>query len=163
MEKQRLAENDSQPKFPAAGDIVTARGNLRVRPGFPMMILQFAEGLAIVRPEADRVTIENMVENAGMFNEYQRLEIGWDENQLVKIINIENLRASWAPKPWATKLTLYELGSETEVSLMIPIVYTKFGSLKAEIGDTIRVKGAFQFYYGKPQLWLASWDDLEVL
>lgn len=151
MEKQRLAENDPQPKFPAVGDIVTARGNLRVRPGFPMMILQFAEGLTIKRPEAAPVTIENMVENADKFDEYERLEI---EGKLI----------SKKEYDWSTILAVYELSSEAETSLLIPNVLNRFGrTLEAEIGDTIRVKGAFQLYYGEPQLWLASWDDLEVL
>lgn len=157
METQRLADNDPQPKFPAVGDILTARGNLRVRPEFKMMILQFAEGLTIERPEATQVTIENMVENAAMFDQYQRFEIGWDENQPVKIIES-------ADRGWATILTVYELDSEAETSVLIPQIMTMFGrTLDANIGDTIRAKGAFSLYYGSPQLWVASWDDLEVI
>lgn len=157
MEKQRLAENDPQPKFPAVGDIVTVRGQLRMRPEFKMMILQYAEGLTIERPEPTRVTIENIVENKEKFGEYQRIEIGWDENKPVKIIERVD-------RDWATFLTLYELGSEAETSLVIPKLLMMFGrTLEVEVGDTIHVKAAFSLYYTGTQLWLASWDDLKVL
>jgi hypothetical protein len=148
MESRRLEEGSPQPKFPAVGDILTVRGNLRVRPGFPMMILQFAEGLSIHRPEATRVTIENLVENASGFEEYRRFEV------VGKIIEITD-------RGWATILTLYELESEAEVSVLLPQVMMMFGGpLEVGIGDTVEVKGAFSQYYGSPQLWVASWDDI---
>lgn len=160
MEKERLAENDPTPKFPAVGDIVTVRGQLRVRAtgkvigpeGFRMMILQYAEGLLeIERPAATPVTIENIVSNPQNFEEYQRLQVEG------KIISTRNLG-------WATLLTLYEMDSGAEAGLMISNTLNMFGrTLEAKIGDTVRVKGAFQLYYGTPQLWLASWDDLEVI
>jgi len=154
MEKQRLAEGSSEPKFPAVGDIVTIRGQLRVRPDFKMMILQYAEGLEIERPLENRVTIAQMVSNPENFGEYQRLEIGWDENNPVKII-------SSTDRGWATMLTLYEMASESSTTLIVPKTLTRFGrTLEAKVGDTIRVKGAFQLYFTEPQLWLASWDDL---
>jgi hypothetical protein len=168
MERRRLAAGEDEPKFPAAGDFVRLRGNLRIRPDFPMMILQFAEGLVlepsgINRPAADKVTILQMTQNPENFEEYQRLWVGWDENRPVKVMDIENLRIAGAVRPFATKLTLYELGSDAEAGLMIPIVFEKFGSLPAKLGDRISVKGSFQLYAGEPQLWLGSWDDLEVV
>ena len=151
MEKQRLAEGSSEPKFPAVGDIVTIRGQLRVRPDFKMMILQYAEGIKIGRPAATRVTIAQMVSNPENFGEYQRLEVGG------KII-------SSTDRGWATMLTLYEVSSEAQTTLIVPKTLTYFGrELEAKVGDTIRVKGAFQLYFTEPQLWLASWDDLEVI
>ncbi len=157
MEKQRLAEGSPEPKFPAVGDIVTIRGQLRVRPEFRMMILQYAEGLKIERPQAGKATIEQMVSNPENFGEYQRLEIGWEENQRVKVISRRDY-------DWATMLTLYEMSSEAETTLLIPKTLTHFGrTLGAKIGDTILARGAFQLRYGEAQLWLASWDDLEVI
>ena len=163
MEERRLAENDPQPRFPAVGDNVRLRVQLRIRPEFYMVILQYAEGLKIMRPPASAVTVAQIVSNPDNFGEYQRLEVGWDENWPVKVIKVEDVYARGQPEPWATKLTLCELGSEAETAVMIPIVYTKFGSLDAKVGDRIRVKGAFELYDESPQLWLASWDDLKVL
>jgi hypothetical protein len=154
MEKQRLDKGDPQPKFPAVGDNLLVRGNLRIRSGFNMMILQFAEGLRIDRPQAIQITIENLVENKEKWADYQRFEIGWDNSRPAKII----ARTDY---DWATILTVYELESEAEISLMIPQVLTMFGrTLEAKIGDTIHARGAFSLYHGSPQLWLASWDDL---
>lgn len=151
MEKQRLAEGSSEPKFPAVGDIVTIRGQLRVRPDFKMMILQYAEGLEIDRPAATRVTIAQMVSNPENFGEYQRLEV---EGKII----------SSTDRGWATMLTLYEVASESSTTLIVPKTLTYFGrELEAKVGDTIRVKGAFQLYFTEPQLWLASWDDLVVI
>lgn len=156
MEKRRLAENDPKPKFPAVGDIVTVRGQLRIRPDFYMMILQYGEGLTIKRPKANRVTIEYMVKNKENFGEFERLEIGG------KVLSIYDLTSKG--RKWATGLTIYELSSEAETSVIISTILEKFGrTLEAKIGDMIRVKGAFQLHYGTPQLWLASWDDLEVI
>lgn len=150
MEKRRIAENDPQPKFPAVGDRLKVRGNLRVRPGFRMMIMQFAEGLTIERPEATPISIENLVENAGTFREYQRFEVEG------KVIDVDN-------RGWSVILTVYEVETKAEISVLIPKVVFLFGrSLEAGIGDTIRVSGAFSMYLDTPQLWLASWDDLEV-
>jgi hypothetical protein len=168
MERQRLAAGKDEPKFPAPGDFVKLRGNLRIRPDFQMMILQFAEGLilepsGINRPEADQVTVLQMIQNPENFEEHQRLWIGWDENRPVKVMDIENLKMAGAVRPFATKLTLYELGTDAETSLLIPIVFERFGPLPTRIGDQVSVKGAFQLYGGEPQLWLASWDDLEVI
>lgn len=153
MEKRRLADGDPQPKFPATGDILRIRGNLRIRPEFKMMILQFAEGLTIERPEPIRVTIENVVENMDLFDEYQRLQVEG------KIIDIEN-------RGWAVFLTLYELETESEITVLIPKVVFEFGKpLGAEIGDEVRISGAFSVYHELPQLWLASLsgDDLRVI
>lgn len=158
MEKQRLAQNSPDPKFPAAGDILTVRGTPVVRGGateeggFMMFRVQFAEGLQIERPTAAENTIENMVSNLGNFREYQRLEI---EN--AKIIDSRETS-------WATILTIYEMGTEAETSLVLPTVMTRFGrTLQAKIGDTVRVSGALSEYFGAPQLYIASWDDLEVI
>ena len=157
MEKQRLAENSPDPKFPAAGDILTIRGQPVVRGGateeggFTMLRIQYAEGLQIVRPSATRVTIKNMVSNPENFGSYQRLEI---EGKI-----IDSRETSWS-----TILTVYEMGTEAETSLLLPSVMTKFGrTLQAKIGDTVRVSGALSEYFGAPQLYVASWDDLEVL
>lgn len=157
MEKQRLAENSSEPKFPAAGDILTIRGQLIVRSataeggGFTMMRIQFAEGIKIERPEATRVTIENILSNPENFESYQRLEIEG------KIIETRD-------GGWATFLTIYEMSTGAEMSLVIPKTLEEFGrTLEAKIGDMIRAKGALSFYFETPQLALASWDDLEVL
>jgi hypothetical protein len=47
---------------------------------------------------------------------------------------------------------------------MVPTLLDQFGGpLSAKVGDLVRVKGAIQYYYGTPQIWLASWDDLEVV
>jgi hypothetical protein len=151
LENQRLVENSSQPKFPAVGDNITIRGNLRVRPGFNMMIFQYAEGLTIQRPEATPVTIDNMVENFSSFDDYQRLQT---EGKVIDSVSYD----------WATILTLYEPSSEAETCALFPNVMSMFGrSLDVNIGDTIRVSGAFSMYYGNPQLWVSSWDDLEVM
>ena len=161
MENQRIAEGSTQPKFPAVGDNVTIRGQLRVRAsgeeGFKMMILQYAEGMTVERPAATMVTIENMNKNKESFGNYQRLEIGWDENNPVKIISI------W-DAGWATMLTLYEMSTSAETTLVIPNSLTLVSEATTiKIGDTIRAKGAFSLYYTSPQLWLAAWEDLEVL
>ncbi len=156
MENQRLAENSPEPKFPAAGDILTIRGSLRVRGGAPeeggfaMLIIQFAEGLKIERPEATKVAIENIASNPENFQNYQRLQVEG------KIISTRDLG-------WATLLTLYEMDTGAEVGLMIADTLNMFGALEAKIGDTVRANGAFQLYYGTPQLSLASWDDLVVV
>ena len=151
MEKQRLAEGSSEPKFPAVGDIVTIRGQLRVRPEFKMMILQYAEGIRIERPAATRTTIAQMVSNPENFGEYQRIEV---EGKII----------SSTDRGWAIMLTLYDVPSEAQTTLIVPKTLTYFGrELEAKVGDTIRVKGAFQLYFTEPQLWLASWDDLEVI
>ncbi|MDI6883955.1 MAG: hypothetical protein QMD00_02275 [Hadesarchaea archaeon] len=163
MEKERLDKNDPTPKFPAVGDIVTIRGQLRVRAtgkvigpeGFRMMILQYAEGLLdIERPTATPTTIENIVENKENFGKYQRVEVEG------KIISTRDMG-------WATLLTLYEMQSGAELGVMVPSLLEQFGktleTFGIKIGDTVRVKGAFQLYYGTPQLWLASWDDLVAI
>jgi hypothetical protein len=47
---------------------------------------------------------------------------------------------------------------------MVPILLDQFGGpLSAKVGDLVRVNGAIQYYYGTPQIWLASWDELEVV
>ena len=158
METQRLAENSPDPKFPAVGDIVTIRGQLIVRGGSPeeeggfaMMRLQYAEGVKVERPEATWVTIENLMSNPENFGNYQRLEIEG------KIISTRSVG-------WANILTVYENGTEADTALMVPNLITTIGrTLDANIGDRVRVKGAFSLYYGEPQLWLASVDELEVL
>jgi hypothetical protein len=158
METQRLAENSPDPKFPAVGDIVTVRGQIIVRGGAPeveggfaMMRIQYAEGVKVMRPEATRVTIEELVSNPKKFGRYQRVEIEG------KIIDIGSIG-------WASIYTIYENGSEAEVSLMVPNLITMFGkTLDAKIGDRVRVKGAFELYYTQPQVWLSSVNELEVL
>jgi hypothetical protein len=166
MEKRRLAENDPQPKFPAVGDDLRVRGNLRIRPDFEMMILQFAEGLSIERPEAIRVKIENIVENKTAFEEHQRLEIEG------KVVEIED-------RDWAVFLTVYELETGAGILVLIPEVVFMFGEseigsaslevkmgerlLRVNVGAEVRVRGAFSVYHEQPQLWMASWDDLGVI
>jgi len=158
MESQRLAENSPDPKFPAVGDIVTLRGQLIVRGGSPeeeggfaMLRIQYAEGVKVERPETTRVTIENLVSNPESFGYYQRVEI---EGKIISTGSIG----------WASILTIYENGSEAEISLMVPNLITMFGrTLDANIGDRVRVKGAFELYYTQPQLWLSSVDEIEVL
>lgn len=150
MEEKRLAEGDPNPKFPALGDIVKVRGNLRVRPEFKMQILQFAEGISIQRPVAEKITIENMVENSTTFKDYERFEI---EGKIIEIYD----------GGWAIFVTVYELETESQTSVLIPQVLKLWDQLDAKAGDNVRVRGAYGTYFGNPQLWLASWDDLEVL
>ncbi len=151
FENKRLMENDNTPRFPGTGDIITVRGNLRIRPDFNMMIVSFAEGVTIDRPEASIVTIENMVENSTAFGIYERLQI---EGKIIDIATYD----------WSTILTVYEISSGAEASVLIPNILTDFlRPFDASMGDMIRVRGAFGMYYGSPQLWLASWDDFEVI
>ncbi|MEW6592412.1 MAG: hypothetical protein AB1305_01810 [Candidatus Hadarchaeota archaeon] len=158
MENQRLAENSPTPKYPAVGDIVTLRGNLRVRASgefigeFRMLILQYPEGvLEINRPAATTVTIKQVVDNMDNFSLYQRLQVEG------KIISTSDLG-------WARVYNLYDMNSGAEMSLMLSNVLNYFGTpVQLNIGDLIRVKGAIQSYYGAPQLWVASWDDLAVI
>ncbi|MEW6222712.1 MAG: hypothetical protein AB1476_05340 [Candidatus Hadarchaeota archaeon] len=158
MENQRLAENSSTPKYPAVGDIVTLRGNLRVRASgefigeFRMLILQYPEGvLEINRPAATPVSIKEAVDNMNNFSLYQRLQVEG------KVISTSDLG-------WAKVVTLYDMGSGAELGLMLPSVLNYFGTpLQTNIGDLIRARGAIQSYYGTPQLWVASWDDLAVI
>lgn len=149
-ENQRLAEGSSKPIFPAVGDMAEVQGQLRIRPGFNMMILQYIEGLEITRPEATPITIEQLMANPENFEDWQRFEV---EGKITSTYDLG----------WANSITLYEMSTEAETTLLIPNSLNMFGSLDAQMGDTIRVKGAFSLYYGKPQLWLASWEDLEVL
>jgi hypothetical protein len=158
MENQRLAENSSTPKYPAVGDIVTLRGNLRVKASgefvgeFRMLILQFPEGvLKIVRPAATPLTIKQVVENMDNFPLYQRLQV---EGKII----------STSDPGWAKVFNLYDMNSGAEMSLVLPNVLNYFGTpVQLDIGDLLRAKGAIQSYYGTPQLCVASWDDLEVI
>jgi hypothetical protein len=109
------------------------------------------------------VLVSQIVRNKENFTDYQRLEIGWDENHPLKVIKTENLYSSGSSTPWAMKLTLHEIGTDSEIGLMIPSVYERMGDLEATVGDEVRATGAFQLYFGDPQLWLASWDELEVV
>jgi len=158
QENERLAAGSSEPRFPAVGDIVTLRGNLRVRAsgqrtgGFRMLILMYADGLLeIDRPEATPVSIENIISNPENFEEYQRVQV---EGKIVDNYDLG----------WAQVVVIYEMDTGAELNIMFPQVLNMFGQgLSAKIGDTVRVKGAIQYYYTTPQLWLASWDDLEVI
>lgn len=157
-EKARLDENSPEPKFPAVGDILTLRGNLRVRASatevgeFQMLYLQYPEGLLhIERPTATPVSMAQINSNPDNFTLYQRIQIEG------KIISTGDLG-------WAISLNLYEMSTGSEASVMVPNLLNQFGrTLTAKVGDLIRVKGAIQYYYGTPQVWLASWDDLEVI
>ncbi len=154
MEKQRLAQGSSEPKFPAAGDILTVRGAPVVRGGaaeeggFMNFRVNYAEGLQIVRPSATRISIKNLVSNPDNFGLYQRLEV---EGKII------DSRAT----SWSTILTIYEMGTEAEIEIVLPNIMTRFGrTLTAKVGDTIWARGAFSMYYGDSQLSIASWDDL---
>jgi hypothetical protein len=158
LEKVRLDENSPVPKFPAVGDIVTMRGNLRVRAAaaqageFKMLYLQYPEALLnIERPTPTPVSIVQINTNPDNFTLYQRIQIEG------KIISTGDLG-------WAVSLNLYEMGTGAEASVMVPNLLDQFGrTLDVKVGDLVRVKGAIQYYYGTPQVWLASWDDLEVI
>lgn len=159
-EKERLDAGDPNPKFPAVGDLVTLRGNLRVRASgeragqFRMMILMYADGLLdIDRPEARPVKILDVVSNPDNFGLYKRIQVEG------KVISVYDLG-------WAKGMVVYEMDTGESIDVMVPQLLTYFGRTLddvVDIGDMVRVKGAIQFYYTKPQLWLASWDDLEVL
>ncbi|MEM3401957.1 MAG: hypothetical protein QW179_00305 [Candidatus Hadarchaeales archaeon] len=157
LENERLRAGDNTPKFPALGDIVTLRGNLRVRASrekageFRMLIVQYPEGfLEINRPEAIPVKIEQIALHPENFPQYSRLMVTG------KIIGKSDLG-------WALVLTLLEPETGAELNVMLPKVLWQFGELQARIGDVITVKGAIQLYYTTPQLWVASWDDLRVI
>lgn len=159
-EKERLDAGDPNPKFPAVGDLVTLRGNLRVRASgeragqFRMMILMYADGLLdIDRPEARPVKILDVVSNPDNFGLYERIQVEG------KVISVYDLG-------WAKGMVVYEMDTGESIDVMVPQLLTYFGRTLddvVDIGDIVRVKGAIQFYYTKPQLWLASWGDLEVL
>ncbi|MFN4133392.1 MAG: hypothetical protein ACK4GQ_03380 [Candidatus Hadarchaeales archaeon] len=157
LENERLNAGESDPKFPALGDIVTLRGNLRVRASgeevaqFRMLIVQYPEGfIEIYRPEAIQATIEQIALHPENFPQYSRLMVTG------KIIGKSDLG-------WAVVLTLLEPETNAELNVMLPKVLWQFGDLQAGIGDVVNVKGAIQMYYTTPQLWVASWDDLQVV
>jgi hypothetical protein len=162
-ERERLEAGDPEPKFPAVGDIVTVRGNLRVRAAggrageFRMMILTYADGLLrIERPEGIPVRIADVVSQPENFGLYDRIQI---EGKILAIYDLGTPR-------WAQVMIVYEMDSGETLDVMVPELLSRFGrSLEdvVRIGDMVRVSGAIQFYYTKPQLWLASWDDLEVI
>jgi len=159
MEKTRLNENSPVPKFPAVGDNVTLRGNLRVRASaaqageFRMLYIQYPEAVLNIERQTDKtpVSIAQINANPDNFKLYQRIQIEG------KIISTGDLG-------WAIPLNLYEMSTGAEASVMVPNILNQFGrTLTAKVGDLVRVKGAIQYYYGTPQIWLASWDDLEVI
>jgi len=155
-ENLRLAGGGS-PVFPAVGDIVTVRGTLRVRAigdrsnQFQMLIVQYPEGiLRVERSEARPVRISEIVRSPENFQEYERLEVTG------KVITIDDLG-------FARSLTVYEPGSGESLAVLIPSFLNRFGDRCPAVGSKVRVKGALQSYYGLPQLWVASWEDIGVI
>lgn len=157
LENERLARGSPVPAFPSVGDIVTVRGSLRVRAvgdranQFQMLIVQYPEGfMKIERPVARKVTIYEVVHSLENFAEYERLEVSG------KVISIDDLG-------FAKNLTIYEVETQESMNIMIPKFLEKFRSAHPAIGAKITVSGALQSYYGTPQLWVASWDDVKVI
>ncbi|MEM2678881.1 MAG: hypothetical protein QXU01_00470 [Candidatus Hadarchaeales archaeon] len=157
LESERLAKGSPIPAFPAVGDIVTVRGSLRVRAvgdkanQFQMLIVQYPEGfLKIERPTGRKVRIHDVVHFPENFTEYERLEVTG------KVISIDDLG-------FAKNLTLYEVETQESMNIMIPKFLERFGGAYPAIGAKITVSGALQSYYGTPQLWVASWEDIKVI
>ncbi|MEM1689596.1 MAG: hypothetical protein QXX33_03655 [Candidatus Hadarchaeales archaeon] len=157
LESERLAKGSPIPAFPAVGDIVTVRGSLRVRAvgdkanQFQMLIVQYPEGfLKIERPAGRKVRIHDVVHFPENFTEYERLEVTG------KVISIDDLG-------FAKNLTLYEVETQESMNIMIPKFLERFGGAYPAIGAKITVSGALQSYYGTPQLWVASWEDIKVI
>jgi len=156
LENRRLRENRGSPAFPAVGDIVTVRGSLRVRAigdranQFQMLIVQYPEGFVrIERPEGREARIFDVVHSFENFEEYGRLKVSG------KVISISDLG-------FAKDLELYEVGTGESLDVLIPSFLERFGRFYPQVGACVIAEGALQSYYGRPQLWVASWDDLEV-
>jgi hypothetical protein len=147
-------------KVPAVGDKAEVTGQLRVRPGFRQMILQVAGGLRPERPQAQPMTIGNVLENVNDLL-YQRVRI---EN--VKYLGEKGPLRTREGRVWATWVVVEDIITENRITILLPhYPWTKrFEELDIESGQTLSVSGAVSLYFDQVQILPAKpLEDIRVI
>lgn len=138
--------------IPGTGDYASIIGQLRVRPDFRMMILQVAGGLRWSRPEAQSMSIPQLLDNA--------------ENLLYKRVSVEGKFISTRSIGWASTSTIQDNQTGENVVVLVPYVpwMKKFEELGIPENQKLRVSGAVSLYYDQVQLLPANLDeDIRVI